>query len=383
MKLVYVLNHYSKDASSHFVHVLPLMEELARRGVRILLVIEKADDLPAVANANIEIIGLREPGPVRRFLRLVREIRAAAGRGYRTVFVRIAVPATLAAVTACLGTGARVFYWQSGTVHAIDRAAHGGRRKMAWLVRSWLPFRLVIFLVHRFATGPERMVRYYRDDVGVPARKLVTLYNDIDVDRFRARMAGRDRSGERARLGAEGTTPVILFVHRLSPVRRTLDFVPALLAALRDRFGKDWILVFAGGGPELAALVTAIGRAGVEDRCRILGDVPGRDLPSLFCAADLFVHPSYAEGFPRVILEAMAAGLPLVSTDAGGTPELLGARQQQFVVSRDDPAGFARAVTVMLENPQLQRELAAENRETVRRFDTPVVAAMYQRELFG
>ena len=383
MKLIYVLNHYSKDESSHFVHVLPLIEELARCGVRIVLVIEKTVDLPVIVNANVEIIGLREPGPVRRFLRLSREIRAAVKRGYRTVFVRIAVPATLAAVVGCLGTGARVFYWQSGTVHAIDRASHGGHRKTAWLIRSWLPLRLVIRFVDRFVTGPERMVQYYRDEVRVPARKLVKLYNDIDVDGFRARIAARERSVERARLGADETTPLILFVHRLSPVRRTLNFVPSLLQALAGRFGRKWLLVFAGGGPELDSLVAAISRADADGQCRVLGDVPGHDLPALYGSADLFVHPSYTEGFPRVILEALAAGLPLVTTDAGGTAELLGPLQQQFVVSRDDPAGFATAVTKLLANPQLRRELAAENEVTVRRFDTPVVAAMYQRELFG
>ena len=115
----------------------------------------------------------------------------------------------------------------------------------------------------------------------------------------------------------------------------------------------------------------------------MLGDVPGHDLPALYGAADLFIHPSYAEGFPRVILEALAAGLPLVTSDAGGTSELLGPLQQQFVISRDDADGFATAEIRLLENPELRRELAAENEQTVRRFDTPVVAAMYQRALFG
>ena len=383
MKLVYVLNHYSKDESSHFVHVFALIEALAQRGVRIVLVIEKAVDLPVISHANVEVVGLQEPRPTRRWLRLCREIRRAIRRGYRTVFVRIAVPAALAAVVAGLGTGARVFYWQSGTVHAIDRDSRQGGRKIAWLVRSWLPFRLAIAGVDRFVTGPESMVRYYRDEVGVPARKLVNLYNDIDVDGFRARMASHGRDAERARLGADPHTPVILFVHRLSPVRRTMTFIPSLLAALGSRMGRRWILVFAGGGPEHEALVAEIARAGAGAQCRVLGDVPGHALPALYAAADLFVHPSYAEGFPRVILEALAAGLPIVTTDAGGTAQLLGPLQQQFVTSRDDPMKFADSVMKLLESGELRQALTAENAATVRKFDTPVVAAMYQRALFG
>lgn len=383
MKLVYVLNHYSKDESSHFVHVFALIEALARRGVEILLVIEKAADLPVIAHANVEVIGLGEPRPLWRWLRLRREIRHAIRRGYRTVFVRIAVPAALAAVAAGFGTGASVCYWQSGTVHALDRAANRGARRIGWFIRSWLPFRLVIAGVDRFVTGPESMIRYYRDEVGVPARKLVTLYNDIDIDGFRSRMASYPRDAERARLGADRHTPVMLFVHRLSPVRRTMTFVPPLLAALASRMGRRWLLAIAGGGPELEALVAEIARAGVGGQCRVLGEVPGHALPALYGAADLFVNPSYAEGFPRVILEALAAGLPIVTTDAGGTAELLGPLQQQFVTPRDDPGLFAGAVIRLLEDRELRQRLAAENGETVRRFDTTVVAAMYQQALFG
>jgi glycosyltransferase involved in cell wall biosynthesis len=293
------------------------------------------------------------------------------------------VPAALTAVIACLGTVARVYYWQSGTVHALDRAEAPGRRRLNWLLRSWWPFRLLVRGVDRFATGPEAMVRYYRDEVRVPERKLVCLYNDIDVGRFRDRIGRVDRRAERARMGADDATTVLLFVHRLSPVRRTTMYIPALLDALRDQVRVPWMLVFAGGGPELNALSHAVSQSGVGDRCRLLGKLPAYQLPALYRAADIFVNPTYAEGFPRVILEAMAAGLPVVTTDAGGTAEILGSRQQQFVIAREDSIRFAQAVAALMNDASLQRALAAENREAVRKFDTVAVAEMYDRELFG
>jgi glycosyltransferase involved in cell wall biosynthesis len=175
----------------------------------------------------------------------------------------------------------------------------------------------------------------------------------------------------------------MLFVHRLSPVRRTTMYIPALLDALRNQVRVPWMLAFAGGGPELHGLSQAVARSGVGDHCRLLGNLAAHRLPALYRAADVFVHPTYAEGFPRVILEAMAAGLPVVTTDAGGTAEILGSRQQQFVIPREDSVGFAQAVAALMNDASLQCALAAENREAVRRFDTIAVAEMYDRELFG
>jgi glycosyltransferase involved in cell wall biosynthesis len=383
MKLVYVLNQFSRNESSHFVHVIGLVEALAAIGVDVLLVIEKAFNTPEIAAAGVRVVGLMERSAFRRFFKLALTIRAAARDGYGAVFVRIGIPAALTAVIACLGTGARVYYWQSGTVHALDRATATGSRRLIWLVRNWLPFRLVVWAVDGFATGPETMIRYYRDVVRVPERKLVCLYNDIDVRQFRDRMGTEDRIAVRASLGATAATKVLLFVHRLSPIRRTMMYVPPLLDALRGRAQAQWHMVFAGGGPELEDLVKAVSQPGLFNRCSVLGELPARELIGLYLAADVFVNPSYVEGFPRVILEAMAAGLPIVTTDAGGTADILGPLQQHFVIPRDDPARFATSVSILMDDSALQRALAEENCRAVHRFDTGTVAEMYRKELFG
>jgi glycosyltransferase involved in cell wall biosynthesis len=250
-------------------------------------------------------------------------------------------------------------------------------------MRSWWPFRLVVWGIHRFATGPEAMVAYYRDEVGVPERKLVCLYNDIRVEQYRNRIDRADRQAERSRLGASEATNVLLYVHRLSPVRRSVAYVSRLLDALRDPGHGPWILVFAGGGPEQGKLQEMIARSGLGDRCRMLGNVPAGELPALYSAADIFLNPTYTEGFPRVILEAMVAGLPIVTTDAGGTAELLGPLQQRFVVPRQQADRFALGVLEVMGDRELQARLGRENLEAVRRFDTEPVALMYEKELFG
>jgi glycosyltransferase involved in cell wall biosynthesis len=111
------------------------------------------------------------------------------------------------------------------------------------------------------------------------------------------------------------------------------------------------------------------------------GSVPQRELAEFYRRATIFVMPSYREGFPRVVLEAMAHGLPIVATDAGGTRDILGPAQQQYIVDRQDGEAFGKAVSRLIHSPVDLSELASENIETVTRFSTTEVALMYDREL--
>jgi glycosyltransferase involved in cell wall biosynthesis len=230
------------------------------------------------------------------------------------------------------------------------------------------------------------MVDYYARVVGVRRDKIRLLYNDVDVRRFAASEAVRAaaKAALLQRHGYPADSLVLLLVHRLSPVRRTERYFPACIAALRDGGALDRAVVFvAGSGDELPRIQARAQAEGVADRIVFLGAVPNREIERLYAAADVFLHPTYTEGFPRVILEAMAAGLPIVTTDAGGTRELLGTAQQGYVTSREDPAAFAAKLRELVGRPDARAALRAENLEHVRRFSTEQVARMYEEVLFA
>ena len=84
--------------------------------------------------------------------------------------------------------------------------------------------------------------------------------------------------------------------------------------------------------------------------------------------------PSYTEGFPRVLLEAMAMGLPIASTDVGGVREILPSAYHPRLAHRDHPLELARAIDELLADSSAARELADEGQRWVRRFDAPLVA---------
>ena len=382
-KLTYVLNHYSDKDVTHFAHIRKLLETIADRGVRVRLLIEKSIGVPQFSSDRIEARVLNA-GRVPRYVRLVRELVAAVRDGYSTTFVRISPRAGLLAVAVRQVCGGKVFFWHSGTTLAFDREQPWTLKKAWWLLTTRIPARLVQRFSDFVVTGPESMVEYYVAEAGIERSRIRLLYNDIDLERFgRQDREGQARNKRRSDLDIPQGASLLLFVHRLSPVRKTLLYLPFLAQQLMKVHKRtDFVCVVVGSGPELPALRAAVADAQLDSMFRFLGDVPNAEIQELYWCADIFVQATYNEGFPRVLLEAMAAGLAVASTDAGGTRDIVGDSQREFVVGRDDRDGLARKVAVLMENAEKRSELARENLLVVERFSTPRVAEMYERVLF-
>ena len=157
--------------------------------------------------------------------------------------------------------------------------------------------------------------------------------------------------------------PRVLFVGRLAAqkgVSTLLDAVPLL------RTGAAVALV--GDGPQRAALERQAGHLGA-DRVRFQGFVPHAEVPAWLAAADVLVLPSVYEELGSVLLEAMAAGLPVVASAVGGIPDALGAAGR--LVPPSDPAALAAAVDEVLDDPALAAGMgdAARRRATAFSWD--------------
>jgi glycosyltransferase involved in cell wall biosynthesis len=123
-----------------------------------------------------------------------------------------------------------------------------------------------------------------------------------------------------------------------------VPILDSVAAALR----RPVRLVVVGDGPDRLHLERLACR---RPNLEILGSVPNSDLPRLYGAADCFLMPSYEEGFPRVLLEAMSSALPIVTTRAGGSSEVVGPGYP-FVCDVGDVAGLARQVVEVECLPQ-------------------------------
>jgi glycosyltransferase involved in cell wall biosynthesis len=175
------------------------------------------------------------------------------------------------------------------------------------------------------------------------AEKQLALQKRISLpDRLTVIQNGVHDNGLRARPAAE--PPRIVCVARLEPPKDH----QTLFAALRSLLHLQWELVLVGDGPLEAEL-----RASAGERVRFLGAVP--DPSRVLAESQLFVLPSRSEGFPRSILEAMRAGLPVVASDVGGVREAVEAEVSGLVVPPVSPYALAEALKTLLTQP-LKRE---------------------------
>lgn len=109
--------------------------------------------------------------------------------------------------------------------------------------------------------------------------------------------------------------------------------------------GAKAVLALAGSGPKEQGLRVLINDLGLSDSIRILNWIPSPEIPIFLKALDVFAHPSWREGMPTAVMEAMAAGLPVVTTNAEGVPELFDTpRKFGFMVERGDLSGLTEAL---------------------------------------
>jgi len=229
------------------------------------------------------------------------------------------------------------------TVHGWSFAAYGG---LSGLLYVWVERRL-----RRLTTAVVCVAEASRD-VGVHAgacraERTLVIHNAVDVAAF----APPDQ--------LKGI-PRVVSIGRFAFPKDFATLVEAL-AATR----ADYRAAFVGEGPLLPEIAGAIRQRGLTERIDLLGN--GGDVPGVLASADVFVLSSRSEGFPVSILEAMAAGLPVVATDVGGVAESVIDGETGLLVPPGDPGALASALDRLLADSALRLRLGAAGRERARR----------------
>ncbi|WP_229833671.1 glycosyltransferase family 4 protein [Streptomyces xantholiticus] len=357
-RLVYVVPHLTDDESEHFAHIPALLAALGRR-VDVAAAVERGR--PPARLAGVHLL-LRVPGrsTIGRMLGTALTIHRLSRAGYRTYFLRYSTLFVIVLILTRPLYRHRILLWRSGLpgVRAPEQP-----RTVRLGVRESVN-RITARLVHCMVTGPETMVPLVADLWGVPRHRMRLLYNDVDAGRF-APLDRAARDETRTRLGWADDEFVVLFVHRLS-YRKGVRLLSPLVDAVAEApeaqaSGLRVRLVVAGDGPERSRLEREAADPARSSHMRLLGAVPNRDLPQLYAAADAVVMPSYEEGFPRVLLEAMASGTPVVTTDAGGSVDVVGSDYPYVapVGDLDALAGHLRSLmaTTLAQRQELGQRL--------------------------
>ena len=210
---------------------------------------------------------------------------------------------------------------------------------------------------------------------GVPARKLVLLGNGVDLERFRPAPDEQRRRAVRADLGIDADAVVVGTVARLVWQK---GFRELFTAAERVRRSHPEVVfvVVGGSDPEKADTIAPEDLAAATRRGRIIFAGSRDDMESLYPSFDLFVLPSYREGFPRAAMEAAASGLPVIATDIRGCRQVVSHGQSGLLVAIHDPEQLSTAIEELVVDPALRRRMgAAGRRKAEAEFDDQAVVS--------
>lgn len=202
-------------------------------------------------------------------------------------------------------------------------------------------------------------------------RQALCIHNAIDLGRFSDTKT--DPAGKRRLLNLPEDGPIIGTVGRLTEQKGYTFLVEAGGLVLQHLPNAYFLIV--GDGELKATLMDQAQRLGIASHVIFTG--PRSDIEDLLHCMDMFASSSLWEGLPTVIMESMAAGVPVVGTDIPGTRDLIQHRITGWLVPPADSRALADAILTMMSSPFLRREIACRAREVVQRFSITEVAETY------
>jgi len=202
----------------------------------------------------------------------------------------------------------------------------------------------------------DSLIRYEK----MPAGKIDVIYNGINYKNFDVFV---DRDKKRKELGVGENDVVVGMVGRFSPIKNHKMLLEAFGRVVKE--APNAKLLLAGDGPLKENSQSAIRNSQLKDKVIFLG--LRMDIPEILKALDIYVLPSIAEAASLTLLEAMAAGLPVAATRAGGDAEIVINNKTGILVSPDDPNGFAGAIIYLIQNPGEAKAMGKAGRERVER----------------
>jgi glycosyltransferase involved in cell wall biosynthesis len=326
-----------------FRHVVDVAQGQTERGHRVGLIVDsttggtRADEILAALAPRLALGIARVPitreinwRDARALWRISRRVKAVTpdvlhGHG--------AKGAALARLTFAAPHAIRAYTPHGGSLVYCPGTLSGG------FYRSLE--RILNPLTDLFLFESSYIAELYRSLIGRPHAMVRVVRNGIAESEFEPVVAGPEATD-------------IVCVGELRPVK-AIDVLIETLALLRQA-GRRVTATIAGEGPEQEKLKAQAIRLGVADQVHFIGHCPARQA---FAMGRMLVIPSRAESLPYVVLEAAAAGLPIIATNVGGVPEIFGPQVTQLIPSDDIPALF-HAITAAIDDPQrMQRSAQA------------------------
>jgi glycosyltransferase involved in cell wall biosynthesis len=260
------------------------------------------------------------------------------------------------------------------TPHGHVFYGHFGR------VASWI-FLYIERILDRFTTVTISLTRGEFDDYVkmrvIPRKKMTVIHSGVDIDRFFSTSTRRSRA--RKTLGCDDRAVIIGTVGWLLPIKGP----DVLLHAMNDvwREYPHCHLVFVGKGEMKAKLKQMAKESGKADHVHFLGWRD--DIWNIIPAFDIFVLPSRNEGMGRVVVEAMAAGKPVIASRVGGVPDLIEDGVNGYLFTSEDSDQLASRIAHLIQNPGKAKAMGREGQQRSKAYSTEAMVekidALYRK----
>ena len=344
---------YKLDVGGLEKVMLDCIQGTVHKGVEhAVIALTEATEFAQMLPENVQVFSLnKKPGSDLachiRLFRILRKLKPAVIQTYNIATIEYHPIAWLAGV--------------KGHIHA----EHGrdiydpkGENKKHNLLR-----RLMVFFIHSYIAVSDDLTQWLINYVGLSKKKVKLIYNGIDTEKF-----AQKQELSRDILPFGKNTYLFGAISRLTPIKDHQNLIHAFAILNNKLYQKsnrtdDIKLVIVGDGPLATELRALVEELDLKDHVYFTGEQS--EIEKILPELNVYVMSSIAEGIPLAILEAMSVGLPIVSTEVGGIPELLENNKQGLLVPAQDSEALANAMLWMLEHDVESLEQGKRNRDIV------------------
>ncbi len=375
MRVCFVSRRFFPTISGMSVYAVNLLRELVRMGHDVTMVSQYRGDplgtkvygggppppVPGVNVIGLEALGEQSGGNFEQDIAtMVRTIlEEHRKQPFDILHAQYGYPTGLAAMEASRELGIpNLVSIQGGDGHWVGTCC--STHKAAMLAVLGHAGALLI--------GSRSFAEEVNHNHGTPLERFTIVPGAVEVARFRPREGWQPGA-----LIEEGQVR-LLYHGRVDRRKGVLDLLDAF-ALLRDAGDLNLKLIVSGIGPDSDATAARVNELGLEDDVNLTGYAAYEAVPQIYHRGDIFLSPTYAEGFSNTILEAMASGLPIVSTQAVGVVDCLRDEDNALLVQPTDVPALAAAIRRMVEDTPLRTRLARRAYDEVQdKYAWPVIA---------
>lgn len=376
MRICFISRRYFPAISGMSVYAQNLLRALTALGHDVVMISQfRGDDAgtrvygggPPPPLPGVKVIGLQAVGEQEPFANWERDIQTMvevavaehAEKPFDLVHAQYGYPTGLAALEVSKRLGIpNVVSIQGGDGHWVGPCCRTHRDAM----------RAVLDHAGALLIGSRSFVEEVQGNHGTALSRFTIVPGAVDTSRF------HPRDGWAAGDLLDPDVPALVYHGRVDRRKGALDTLDAVAYLIAE--GRRLRLIVSGIGPDSDAVAARVHELGLEAQTEITGYADYDAAPSVYKRGDIFLSPTYAEGFSNTILEAMASGLPVVSCFAVGVVDCLRDGENGLLVTPGDIPALTGAIARLLDDADLRRHLAETAYDEAKRlYSWPVIAA--------